>query len=126
MKTIYFLFAVCLVCFFISITSFLNENTAGHKISFSISETPAAFKLKISYHPDKAPQVEKYIDSCLYPEVVFGNMHKINKEVITADQLQFHIKGTPGTLYLTADKRINSASSLDKIRQVCKGLKSVH
>lgn len=77
------------------------------------------------YNSDPAPLVEKYIDSCLQPEVVFGERHKTNKDVeIKSSQLKFHIKGSPGSLNMTAGKRSNTVS-LDTLKNIFEGLKSV-
>jgi hypothetical protein len=126
MKTTYFLLSAAIVFFFFSTAFFLRGNAPGHNTSFIFKVTSTAMITKVTYDADQAPQVEKYLDSCLQPEIVFGDKHTVNKEVlISSSQLKYHIKGSPGALTMTADKRSNSASSLNKLKTIFEGLKSV-
>jgi hypothetical protein len=126
MKTTYLLLSVAIVFFFFSTAFFLRSNAPSHHTSFFFTVTSTAIITKIAYDPDQAPQVEKYLDSCLQPVVVFGGKHTANKEVqITSSQLKYHIKGSPGALKMTADKKSNADSSLKKLKNIFEGLKSV-
>lgn len=126
MKTTYLLLSVALLFFFFSTAFILHANAPGNNTSFSITVTSTAIIIKVTYDPDQSPQVEKYIDSCLQPEVVFGDKHTANKEVqISSNQLKYHIKGSPGSLKMRADKNSNSTSSLNKLRNILEGLKTV-
>jgi hypothetical protein len=125
MKKISLLLSIGVLAFVLSVANFLNKNNPHHYISFSYKVTSTAITIKAIYNPEQAPQVEKYIDSCLQPEVVFGNKHKADKEVqISSSQLTYYIKGSPGTLKITADKESNSTSSLHKLKNILEGLKS--
>ena len=125
MKTIYLTFYIAIILFF-SAAGFLYCNAPGHNTSFTIKVTSTAIIMNVTYNPDQAPQVENYIDSCLQPEVVFGDKHKANKEVqISSSQLKYIIKGSPGALKMTADKKSNADSSLNKLKNIFEGLKSV-
>jgi hypothetical protein len=126
MKIIYLLLAVAVVVFSLSVAGFLHANAPNHNTSFNITITSTAIVTKATYDPDQAPQVEQYIDSCLQPQVVFGDKHKVDKEVQISDsQLSYHIEGSPGTLNMTADKNSNSGSSLNKLKNIFEGLQSV-
>jgi hypothetical protein len=126
MKKIYLLLSAAILVFFFAVTSFMRINYPTHQTSFTVKITTTAIMLKVKYDPGQAPQVERYIDSCLQPEIVFGDKRKANKEVqMNGDQLRFHIKGSPGSLSMTADKKSNTASSLDKLKSIFEGLKSV-
>lgn len=126
MKTTYFLLSAAILFFFFSTVFFLRGNAPSHNTSFIFKVTSKAIITKVTYDPDQAPQVEKYIDSCLQPEIVFGDQHKVNKEVlISSSQLKYHIKGSPGALTMTADKNSNTVSSLNKLKNILEGLKSV-
>ena len=125
MKTIYLTFYIAIILF-VSAAGFQYCNAPGHKTAFTISVTSTAIIMNVTYNPDQAQQVENYIDSCLQPEVVFGDKHKANKEVqINSSQLNYFIKGSPGTLIMTADKKSNADSSLNKLKNIFEGLKTV-
>ena len=126
MKKTYLLLSAASLLFFFSIAFFLDAKAPNHNTSFIYKVTSTAIITEVTYDPDQAPQVEKYIDSCLQPEVVFGDRHKANKEVqINSSQLHYQIKGSPGSLNMKADKRSNSISSQDKLKNILEGLKSV-
>jgi formylmethanofuran dehydrogenase subunit A len=126
MKTIYVLMSVAILALFLSVAGFMHANAPGHPTSFSITVTSTAIITKVTYDPDQAPQVEKYIDSSLAPELVFGDKHEVDKEVqISGSELKYHIEGSPGKLNMTADKKSNADSSLNKLKNIFEGLKSV-
>jgi hypothetical protein len=126
MKNTYLLLSVAILTFSFSAVGFLRTNVPSHHTSFIFTSTSTAVTMKVTYDPDQAPQVEKYIDSCLQPAVVFGDKHKANKEVqVSSSQLIYHIKGSPGSLNIRADKNSNADSSLDKLKKILEDLKSV-
>lgn len=125
MKTAYILFSVSVVLVVISISLFLSNNTTSHKTAVSYAETPTSYIFRASYNASQAELVEKYIDSCFSPVVIFGTTHKIKKEVITADNTRFDIKASQGSFYIKADKKLNSQAALDKLINTCMGLKNV-
>ena len=126
MKKMYLLLSLALLVFFFSAVSFMHIAAPNHSISFSYSVTSTAVITKVIYNPDQAPQVEKYIDSCLQPVVVLGDKHKANKEVqISSSELNYTVKGSPGSLTMKALKVNNSASSLKRLKDIFEGLKSV-
>jgi hypothetical protein len=126
MKNTYLLLSLAFLVFFFSAASFLQATAPNHHTSFSYSVTSTAVITKVTYNPDQSPLVEKYIDSCLQPVVVFGDKHKANKEVqITSSELNYTVKGSPGSLTMKALKINNSASSLKKLKDIFEGLKSV-
>jgi len=126
MKKTYLLLSLALMIFFFSAACFLYANTPNFNTSFHYKATSKAITTEVSYPTQKAPRVEKYIDSCLLPVTVFGEEHKINKEVaISVSELKYHIKGKPGSLSMKAYKNENSAASLDKLKNIFEGLKSV-
>lgn len=126
MKNVYLLLSIAGLALFISATGFLRVNAPNHSTSFIYKVTSKAVITRVSYDPDQAPQVEKYIDSCFSPEVVFGDNHKTNKEIrISSSELHYVIKGSPGSLIMTAYKMSNSAASLSRLKSTWEGLKSV-
>lgn len=125
MKAIYFIFSILLLTVIISMISFFKKNTVHHTTSFAISDTKTAIKLQITYNANQADKVEKYIDSCFQPEVIFGNSHKVNKEVRIKNEAVFHINASQGSFCLTADKKSNSKASLDEVINMCNGLRAV-
>lgn len=126
MKKTYLLLSLALLVFFFSAACFLYANTPNFNISFHYKVTSKAVSTEVSYPTDRAPMVEKYIDSCLQPVPVFGAEHKVNKEVaISVSELKYHIKGSPGSLTMKAYKNENSAASLVRLKNIFEGLKSV-
>ena len=126
MKKTYLLLAAAILVFVCSVVGFVHNNAPNHSTSFFFKVTSKALIVEVEYDPEQAPQVEKYIDSCLQPEIVFGNTHKVNKDVqISGSELKYHVKASPGELKMTADKNSNSASSLNKLKNILDGLKSV-
>jgi hypothetical protein len=126
MKNTYLLLSVAILTFSLSAAAFLRTNAPSHHTSFIFTSTSTVITIKVTYDPEQAPQIEKYIDSCLQPAIVFGDKHKINEEVqVSSGQLTYNIKGSPGILNITADKKSNAVSSLDKLKNILEGLKSV-
>lgn len=126
MKKTYLLLSLVLLVFFFSAARFLNANTPNFNTSFHYQVTSKAVTTEVTYPTDQALLVEKYIDSCLQPIPVFGASHKVNKEVaISISELKYHIKGSPGSLTMKAYKNENSASSLNRLKSIFEGLKSV-
>jgi hypothetical protein len=126
MKKTYLLLAAAVLVFVCSVVGFVRNNAPNHSTSFLYKVTSKAMIIEVTYNPDQAPQVEKYIDSCLQPEIVFGNRHKVNTDVqISSSQLKYQVKAAPGELKMTAGKNSNSASSLHKLKNIFEGLKSV-
>ena len=126
MKKTYLLLSLALLVFFFSAACFLYANTPNFNISFHYKVTLKAITTEVSYPTERAPMVEKYLDSCLQPVPVFGAEHKVNKVVaISTGELKYHIKGSPGSLTMKAYKNENSASSLVRLKNIFEGLKSV-
>ena len=126
MKKTYLLLAAAVLVFVFSVVGFVRNNAPNHSTSFLYKVTSKAMIIEVAYNPEQAPQVEKFIDSCLQPEIVFGNSHKVNKDVlISSIQLKYQVKASPGELKMTADKISNAPSSLNKLKNIFDGLKSV-
>jgi hypothetical protein len=126
MKKMYLLLSLALLVFFFSAVSFIHISAPNYGTSFSYHESTTEVITKVIYNADQSPHVEKYIDSCLQPVVVFGDKHKTNKEVqISSSELNYTVKGSPGSLTMKALKANNSASSLKKLKDIFEGLKSV-
>ncbi|GGH79276.1 hypothetical protein GCM10011379_48400 [Filimonas zeae] len=109
----------------VSASAFLHENAPGSATSFSYSLSSKAATVKVKYDREQASQVEKYIDSCLQPEIVFGGEHTVKKDVQISSGVNYHIKASPGALKITADKSDNDTHALNKLRSICEGLRSV-
>ncbi|SIT29878.1 hypothetical protein SAMN05421788_10966 [Filimonas lacunae] len=126
MKKIYLLLAVALLCLVISAATFVHFSASYSSTSSSYTANATAVTIKATYNPEQAPLVEKYVDSCLQPVVVFGTAHKVNKDIaINESQLLYHVKASPGTLTITASPKENDRHSLDKLRNILDGLGSV-
>jgi len=126
MKKMYLLLSLAFMVFFFSAVSFIHVAAPNYSTSFSYHESNTEVITKVTYNADQSPLVEQYIDSCLQPVVVFGDKHKINKEVkISSSGLNYTVKGSPGSLTMKALKANNSASSLKKLKEIFEGLKRV-
>lgn len=126
MKKMYLLLSLALMVFFFSAVSFMNIAAPDYSTSFGYHESNTEVITKVSYNAEQSPLVEKYIDSCLQPVVVFGDKHKANKEVqISSSELNYTVKGKPGSLTIKALKANNSTASLKKLTDIFEGLKSV-
>jgi hypothetical protein len=126
MKKMHLLLSLALLVFFFSAVSFMHIAAPAYSTSFSYHESSTEVITKVTYNADQSPLVEKYIDSCLQPVVVFGDKHKVNKEVqISSSELNYTVKGSPGSLTMKALKVNNSASSLKRLKDIFDGLKSV-
>jgi hypothetical protein len=126
MKKTYLLLAAAVLVFVCSVVGFVRYNAPTYSTSFYFKVTSKAMIVEVTYNPDQSPQVERYIDSCLQPEVVFGSRHKVNTDVqISSSRLKYQVKASPGELKMTADKNSNSESSLNRLKSIFDGLKSV-
>ena len=125
MKTIYVLCTICLLSSAIILYNFFGSYFHGNSVSLAVKETTSRYQLQLHYNLDHAEAVEKYIDSCFAPVVVFGTAHKIEKDVIINTESRFHIKADKGHLQLIADKDNNSTASLNKLRGINEGFKAV-
>ena len=126
MKKMYLLLSLALMIFFFSAVSFMNIAAPNYSTSFSYHESDTEVITKVSYNADQSPLVEKYIDSCLQPVVIFGDKHKADKEVqISSSELNYTVKGKPGSLTIKALKANNSPASLKKLKNIFEGLKRV-
>jgi hypothetical protein len=126
MKKMHLLLSLALLVFFFSAVSFINTAAPTYSTSFSYHESSTEVITKVKYNADQSPLVEKYIDSCLQPVVVFGGKHKANKDVqINSSELNYTVKGSPGSLTIKALKANNSASSLKRLKEIFEGLKNV-
>lgn len=126
MKKTYLLLSLALLFFFFSAVSFIHVTALNYSTSFSYHESNTKVITKVTYNAEQSPLVEKYIDSCLQPVVVFGDKDKTNKEVqISSGGLNYTVKGSPGSLTMKALKANNSASSLKKLKDIFEGLKHV-
>lgn len=126
MKKVYLLMFAAIVVLAVSASAFLRKNTPNNERTFSYTVTSKLVAIKVAYNPEQSPQVERYIDSCLQPEVVFGEEHTVNKEVqINNGRLNYHVKGEPGWLKITAERKENDVDARTKLREILEGLKSV-
>ena len=125
MKMIYVLCTICLLSSAIICYNFFGSYFHGGSVSLAIKETTSRYQLQISYNHDRAAAVEKYIDSCFAPVMIFGAQHKIDKDIRINSESSFHIKADKGHLLLVADKDNNSTASLNKLRGINEGIKAV-
>lgn len=127
MKKIYLLLLAAIIILVISVSAFLHSNYPTHSTSFIYAVTATTITVETTYDPAQAPQVASYMDSCLLPQVIFGQDVKVNKEVITFNnsKLHYHIKGAPGSLTIIAPKTGNDSLAIRKLKSIFEGLKSV-
>lgn len=101
----------------------LVTKKSDHSISITVKESGYKYKLSASYNAGESRQVSQYIDDYLEQEPIFKNSTELDSRILLDDGTNFYIKAAPGRFLLIADKRDNSAHSLQKIRHITEVMK---
>ncbi len=128
MKTSFFLTAFCLISLsiFVVYSKLSDEIFRGNNTSISISEDEETYQLKASYNRHITGRIQQYINHCIKPNSLFQSENDyFDANTTLADKTEFYIKESPGKLKIVLDKRKNSSASLQRIKNMCTGIKDV-
>ncbi len=98
----------------------------GNDTSISISESENTYKMTAYFPEEKTARVKSYINSCISQGDFFtpGN-DPVDITADLKDNTRFHLKSRNGKLLIELKKSENTQSSLDRIKQMCEGIKKV-
>jgi hypothetical protein len=98
----------------------------GHSVSMQVSDSERYFKMRAQFNKNKTRNVELYMNKRIGDA---SNMSFINARIdgtlALDDHTTFYIKKYPGYLEIKLDKYENSVHSLEEIKDMAEGLKSV-
>lgn len=121
MKKVYLIPACWIAVAAIFISWYVAKNPRGTGVSVTDSNT--SYKMDAYYHSSKTPNVARYIDSCLEPAPLLFDHDFVQSNVTLEDSIHFLIKHSAGKLLIEAQKKDNSPASLERIKQLCTGIK---
>ncbi|MFM9908299.1 MAG: hypothetical protein ACKVOW_03060 [Chitinophagaceae bacterium] len=105
--------------------SFLSCNVGNDtKVSLTESKTALTFS---AYFPDrKTARVQEFINDQLEHKSIFNTYNSEVEGAITLnDQTTFYLKSKAGKLEINFNKEENNEASVQRIKKLCEGVKSV-
>jgi protein involved in sex pheromone biosynthesis len=91
--------------------AFSNQNKRKGETVLSIKDSETRYTFKASFYSEITPEVTEYMDSCA--------------NILRTENANFRIKISDGDLSITAEKQVNSAVAMARIRNMCKGISDV-
>jgi uncharacterized protein YpmS len=109
MQKITFIIGI-LLTLVIGLTYLALRNRNG-ETRVSVRDTQTNFTFTASFNPSLTPKLSRYIDSCA--------------DELRKDQVELRIQTSEGEVTITADKQLNSSTSLGQLRQMCHSIGKV-
>lgn len=98
----------------------------GGDTHVEVKDSDDSYEFYAYYPSDKTNSVEKFVNKSISPDRIYGSGDEVVDLVTTLrDRTTFHIKSRNGRIRIRVDKNENSGESLQRVREMCNGIKEI-
>ncbi|MBF9221339.1 hypothetical protein [Hymenobacter ruricola] len=94
----------------------------SNRVAITVSDSDDQFKIVASYNVAQSARIIGLLNDSLRPAVPLSASQAEDTRLLLADRTALTVQAAPGRLRLVADKRTNSAASLNRIHRLVPGL----
>jgi hypothetical protein len=95
-------------------------------LNISVSDSDDEYKFVAHFDQSRTRDVQRFINNSMSPSGLFsGEDDHLNVDTSLKDGTTFKVKESPGELTIRIDKKSNSPASVQRIRNMCEGVKKV-
>ncbi len=98
----------------------------NHDVKITANESEDEYKFSAYYDESRTRDVQRYVNRSIKPNGLFsGEDDRLDIDTRLQDGTTFKLKSSPGELIIRVDKTENKPESVQRIREMCQGLKDV-